>query len=226
MKNIFNICGNKIIIKKIKVPELDKNNLFRFHKKCWKGDIRIADGICFFSIDNNLINIIFFNPDGTQEEMCGNALFGICKIINNKEKIKLYSDKSLNIHIYSLGEKIILESVNFYNTGSPHILIESNSIEEINENIINILTKLFNCNFTFYKKDKKQIIARTFERGVGETLSCGTGALAIAIECIYKNYNFDKIYYQGGYYSLENYKFLKKHLKICLSIEKSNILKE
>ena len=71
--------------------------------------------------------------------------------------------------------------------GNPHIVIEMNSINDLNLNEIvthieesNLLSKSVNLGFSKVL-DSERIALRVFERGVGETLACGTGACAAAV---------------------------------------------
>lgn len=41
--------------------------------------------------------------------------------------------------------------------------------------------------------DKKNIRMRAWERGIGETLACGTGACAAAVACMINNYTTNKV---------------------------------
>ena len=75
---------------------------------------------------------------------------------------------------------------NFFisNIGNNHLCIEMKSIKKINlnemyENLETVI-KDFDINLSIFKKNQGSIDIRTYENGVGETLSCGSAALCIA----------------------------------------------
>ena len=85
----------------------------------------------------------------------------------------------------------------FVDTGSPHLVMFNQDLEKLkieDEFIKSQVNNLFkddgvNVNFVS-RKNNNTFLARTFERGVNaETLSCGTGAVAIAI-CAKLKYDF------------------------------------
>jgi diaminopimelate epimerase len=103
-----------------------------------------------------------------------------------KIRIRLVEEPNLNIKI-PLEQKTIIG--NYINTGVPHTIIFVNDVEEMNIEEIGPkirYNKIFgekgtNVDWVEIIKDKF-IKIRTYERGVeGETLSCGTGAVASAI---------------------------------------------
>ena len=156
-----------------------------------------------------------FNKDGSEAEMCGNGLRcaalrarGRQKLINietkagiyranvtgkNKVKVRMEDPKDLrlDIPIRINGRPI---KVNYIDTGVPHAVIFVEGLEKIDIGSIG-------QNIRHHKRfqprgtnvdlveiiDNKNIKMRTYERGVeGETLTCGTGAVAAAIITKYK----------------------------------------
>ena len=167
-----------------------------------------ADGFCFLHTDEKkLLNWLFFNNDGSSAEMCGNAA---CCIIHYAYKYKLtpqgrpfqfqIRDHILTGELTSSGEarlhgriprwiqknlKIKGLKADHIHSGVNHLLIEKDNIKNLNQlaPTAKELRKQFpDSNITFYHKNNAQNISCvTFERGVEDfTLSCGTGALAVA----------------------------------------------
>lgn len=87
-------------------------------------------------------------------------------------------------------------SASYVNTGVPHVVIFTDDLENINVEKIGREIRFHNLfkpsgtNVNFIKViDGSTLKIRTYERGVeGETLACGTGAVASAIISSYKGY--------------------------------------
>ena len=120
-----------------------------------------------------------------ESEVCGQK----CKEGNlNSIKIKMIDpfDLKLNIKMKVLDRDL---TVNFINTGVPHIVVFVNGLKDIDVNGIGSAIRFHpmfkpagtNVNFVEVINDNL-INIRTYERGVeGETLACGTGATASAL---------------------------------------------
>lgn len=97
--------------------------------------------------------------------------------------VEVYDAGAIDLSIFSNFKK------GFYvNTGVPHCVFEVNDINtidvfEVGREIRNHPLFVGGCNVNFFeKRDDDWYALRTYERGVeGETLSCGTGATALAI---------------------------------------------
>lgn len=85
--------------------------------------------------------------------------------------------------------------LSFINTGVPHAVLmvtdlEKTEVQELGKAIRyhkEFAPEGTNANFIFYR-DEHTLFIRTYERGVeGETLACGTGAVAAALICAAKN---------------------------------------
>ncbi len=150
-----------------------------------------------------------FNADGSEAEMCGNGLR--CAVLyagkkrkvkvetiagiyeakitgKDKVKIKMKEPRDLKSNLgISVNSRNI--KVDYVDTGVPHAVVFVQGIEKIDVDSIG-------RDIRYYKKfkpcgtnvdfveimDDKNIKIRTYERGVeGETLACGTGAVASAI---------------------------------------------
>ena len=113
--------------------------------------------------------------------------------------------------------------------GNPHAVIiddglkeqDLNGISDYMQNDKNLFPESVNVGFMKIK-NKKELALRVFERGVGETLACGTGAAAAAAIGI-KLYNLNlrlRIIMSGGvlevhWPSLEEQLWLTGEVNIC-----------
>lgn len=147
----------------------------------------------------------FFNNDGSNADMCGNATrcvgYYIKNILNdNGIKWKLLTEAGTIIIEFVSAEsyKITMtpiqqfeSNLGFYcNTGVPHLVLETEDIL-ITENLLEAARQLRmhsvfrpqGTNVTYVNFDKKltKLKAISYERGVENfTAACGTGAVAAA----------------------------------------------
>jgi len=147
----------------------------------------------------------YFNSDGHEGSMCGNggrcsAAFAIKEGIADKKMIFKAADGAhhaeLNNNLISMSmnditEYKLIKGNYFLNTGSPHYIIFSKNIEDIDVHKTGKEIRMSpdfspgGTNVDFVEIFKNQIFVRTFERGVEEeTLSCGTGVTAAAIASV------------------------------------------
>ncbi len=153
----------------------------------------------------------FYNADGSVAEMCGNgarcaARFAHRKRIAGKEmrfetlsgivgakvdgpsvRVNL-TDSAGFVKKASLVDRGERFSLSFVNTGVPHAVmvvedLDGVQVEEVGRRIRNHRRfKPEGTNVDFIKVEGDTLSIRTYERGVeGETLACGTGAVASAI---------------------------------------------
>lgn len=169
-----------------------------------------ADGLIIIS--NSEIadfKMIYFNSDGHKGSMCGNgARASVCfafhkKIISNREinfeafdgvhEAAIHKIDNVNAEIsVSLNNvnKItkIDENKYFLNTGSPHLVVIEDEIDNLDVYSKGKLLRNSDlvpqggANINFICKHQNGIKIRTYERGVeNETLACGTGVTAAAL---------------------------------------------
>ncbi|MDR0695488.1 MAG: hypothetical protein LBF56_01790 [Holosporales bacterium] len=132
--------------------------------------------------------IDFANQDGTKASMCGNGACAAAayirdKFVDNTSAIDLrisgirytaiMDDKRVTICFpkpQQAGDGVIV-------TGNKHLVLGVEEIVSIDE----LSAKYADCNIHFYEVVGNCIVRiRTFERGVGWTKACGSGAVAVA----------------------------------------------
>ena len=104
-----------------------------------------------------------------------------------RKMIQVHVEPPDKIEHKSLYNKLQNKGVNNFfisNIGNNHLCIKMKSIKkidlnEIYKNLEGIIKEL-DINLSIFKKDGGNIDIRTFENGVGETLSCGSAALCVA----------------------------------------------
>lgn len=148
-----------------------------------------------------------YNPDGGECSMCGNGArtlvqFAIDLGIKKDRYRFLASDgehqarvetllgkPAIAIQMQNVAEFVDTPAGTFLNTGSPHLVVQSQNVMELDvrtlgRNLRNspmFLPGGVNVNFAEPFAGQHWFV-RTFERGVeDETLSCGTGVIAVAL---------------------------------------------
>ena len=138
----------------------------------------------------------FFNQDGTKATMCGNgactAAIYIRDIIRDKhKKIIMKINETEYKATTKDGRSTVFfstptyfaessnEEIKFVSTGNKHIVIDTtNNREHDAVTAEDLKDACQDFNMHFIKKEKKAITIKTFERGVGWTKACGSGAIA------------------------------------------------
>ena len=145
--------------------------------------------------------MIYFNSDGNESSMCGNG--GRCLVsyalqldidlktnsflaIDGVHKFKVV-DNEIYLKMNDVKDIVVKNGYNFLNTGSPHVVQIVENVDEINvfeqgKKIRRQFQEMNGVNVNFVSFNNDIIKCRTFERGVeNETLSCGTGVVAVAL---------------------------------------------
>jgi diaminopimelate epimerase len=150
-----------------------------------------------------------YNADGSSAASCGNGACCIAwlylkatseqymtiQIADRILQAQRISNKiiSINLGIPEFNTNLTMQLQNeinatFVSIGNQHIVVESN---DDYQTILPIVKKFFpnGVNIEWLRViDKKNISIRIFERGVGFTCACGTGACAAAAVAIHKGY--------------------------------------
>lgn len=191
-----------------------------------------ADGVLVFKKSENLdFEMVYFNADGGEVEMCGNGARALChfaKFIKgiDKKNLKFKTLNGIyaaefcedNIIKMAMSEvrspKLSLENLcpknsGYYEVGVPHVVLFGLDYDELLAKKIRHDKRFKNgTNVNFVKiisENKFEI--RTFERGVeAETLACGTGITASGIFLMDKKIatnNSVEIIAKGGNFSVD-----------------------
>jgi diaminopimelate epimerase len=197
--------GNDFIMIDNRKNTFNKNNTKLIEKLCDRRFGIGADGLILLENDDLTdFKMVYFNADGNQSSMCGNG--GRCLVAFAK-KLEIIKDTTTfmaidGLHHATINDQNIVslqmkdvEKINiqpnytFLDTGSPHHVTLVENLDQFpvkTEGGKIRYSNLYepsgsNVNFVIQKGDNEFSI-RTYERGVeDETLSCGTGATAVAI---------------------------------------------
>ena len=160
-----------------------------------------------------------FNADGSEANNCFNGLRCLASYSSEKEQqIKIFKNIFIVIKDSEPSEQIAtvlskmpkgkqIENFYYVDIGNYHVIKESTSIftedlELLYENFKAKAEKFNlapNYNLNIFQRAQDQINIRTYESGVGETKSCGSGsaatAYAISLETNEKKFKFSS---RGG----------------------------
>lgn len=202
--------GNDFVMIDNRDRLLDKNDISFAKKLCDRRFGIGADGLILLENHENAdFDMIYFNADGTQS-FCGNgsrcavSFASYLGIIENSTTFHAIDGMH---QARQIGGKVELKMGNvneieqgndyfFIHTGSPHYIEYTQDLQGIDiipqAHKIRYNTRFekegTNVNFVQQIQDNS-LKMRTYERGVeGETLSCGTGATAVAISGALKHH--------------------------------------
>lgn len=160
-----------------------------------------ADGVLFLYNTQYKNYLRIFNADGSEASICGNGLR--CAALHiilegcNEKKFSintLSGEKRISIDQNIIGVdmgipkviktvKDVFHSLHYsvIDVGNLHAVVEVNDVRDINiEEFANKNFRHNQYNITFVSLGQKKDVlnVRVYERGVGETLSCGSGSCA------------------------------------------------
>lgn len=164
-----------------------------------------ADGLIFLRKTAEKFSWNFYNNDGSNAEMCGNATRCVGYYINNILRsggksweletvaglVQITSIKPDTYKIVMTPVKLLNSSLGFFcDTGVPHLVIKKQDVQP-NENLKEEARRLrqhpefhpkgTNVTFVMFEEEASRIKAVSYERGVENfTQACGTGAAAAA----------------------------------------------
>ena len=185
------------------------------------------DGVIYVEkIDSLTVKMHYYNNDGSSAELCVNGIRCVAKyaldnsivdsndvtvvapIGNIKTNIK---ENTVSIEVSTPtyeNNKLLIDGLECIksNIGNPHLLVEVDNVDKFDlEQFVKKVydTKEFENGVNveiFNMFDKKIINARVYERGVGETDACGSGAVCMFYYLYKTNQvnNNSLIFYPGG----------------------------
>ena len=173
-----------------------------------------ADGLVILEQDPHLdFRWDFYNSDGSEAEMCGNATRAVSLFFSqkiSKQQIEfntrtgpvsaeVNSPNDIQVQLAAIagfewGLKTAQgQAYDFVSTGNPHAVVNVTNLQ--NKDVLKALALAVKAeprfqqagtNVTFVRQFNDSVIeSQTFERGVEDfTLSCGTGAVAAAFSIL------------------------------------------
>ena len=185
-----------------------------------------ADGLILLrGSEEDGFHMIYYNSDGNESSMCGNGgrcLAAFAKkldLIENKftfsaidgiHEVNIESMSSIELKMNKISSIERDDEAWVLDTGSPHYVKIVEDIQSLNliEGAREIrYSKKYNetgINVNFFQIKNGKISMRTYERGVeNETLSCGTGTVAVACVAVLSKHvlsdgGYIPIYTNGG----------------------------
>ncbi len=188
-------AGNIIVVIDARSQELQNLRDETFIDATLHSGIPFVDMYCLMTESSLGLRATFWNPDGTPEKICGNALRSLPFLnarIPEGKRIVVETEHT-TVQVYREGEKGVVEfpwraihcspleaGQLLVDLGTPHIvaLVSDLFTHEVYRRGIQLMCSRPAFNATFVKMESSGLMVRTWERGVGETRSCGTGALA------------------------------------------------
>lgn len=198
--------GNDFVMIDNRKGIFPKDNTKLIEKLCDRRFGIGADGLILLENDTETdFRMVYYNSDGNESSMCGNG--GRCLVAFAK-RIKAIEDNetdfiatdglhhasvldngTISLQMKEVDFIKIEKDYVFLNTGSPHHVMMVDNLKEYEVKTIGAQIRYSdlygkagsNINFVSQISDS-HFALRTYERGVeDETLSCGTGATAVAI---------------------------------------------
>jgi diaminopimelate epimerase len=195
--------GNDFILLDNRAHVFPKNDSEWIRKWCDRKFGIGADGLMLLEdAEDFQFRMVYYNADGKESTMCGNGGRCICAfakqlgiagdtgVFSAIDGAHAFSIEGNMVSIKMIDVPVIEKDGSGYvlYTGSPHFVEFRNSIDKIN--IVpearrirynsTYAEKGINVNFAEFKDGS--VYMRTYERGVeDETLSCGTGTVAVAL---------------------------------------------
>lgn len=162
--------------------------------------------------------MMIVNADGTVANMCGNALRCVGKYLYDKYKKRDFivetavGDKQIEIiksfdncavvktEIGSPRLENTIQDLEFINVGNNHVVFYTDKLDDQAMNRARTLSKQYDANVEAVNFSNNELFIAIWERGVGETLACGTGSTAVAYSALNKGLFNDtiKINQKGG----------------------------
>jgi diaminopimelate epimerase len=190
-------CGNRLLVIVEPADDDRLRGAAEIARHCFAGGERIADGVAWFAPRDGFHRTVFFNPDGSFEQLCGNSLLVAAAKLGVTSPEAVHPLDYPPVAVHSVADRVeasarvpLARVVRersaagpVFDTGSPHLVISHENVSTVDfPAFARPLVEAHDVNVTLYALCDGVATVRTFERGVNaETLACGTGALAVAL---------------------------------------------
>lgn len=166
-----------------------------------------ADGVIRTTIDESGPTMELWNADGSRAEMSGNGIRCLALALADSglvsgPDIEITTDAGLRkVHLdgdgatVEMGEVVVTTGENgalFVDVGNPHAVLE---VQDPYDHDLGREARRFrgrNLELVSAGPGPGEITMRVWERGVGETMACGTGSCAAAAAALKWGFGFDR----------------------------------
>lgn len=160
-----------------------------------------ADGVLSIGVTDGMVTMGYWNADGSAAEMCGNGLRCIARLAVDRglaaagrfevrtpagvKRVEVGAEVRVDLGMPVLGDGIEYQG-RFFRTvdvGNPHAVTEVDDVDRVPvDDVGRALQDQFpnGVNVEFVTFGEAEVKMRVWERGVGETLACGSGIVAAA----------------------------------------------
>lgn len=176
-----------------------------------------ADGLLQVSLDASGVRMGYWNADGSAAEMCGNGLrcvarrawdlgmvesrtFVVATAAGPKRVVVRDVEVSVDLGPISIGAPVDIDGLRYecVDVGNPHAVTEADpdliELSAIGSRVEHHQHFPDGTNVEFYSwAGPRHVRMRVWERGVGETLACGSGMVAVAAVARGDNGQWDAI---------------------------------
>jgi diaminopimelate epimerase len=153
------------------------------------------------------VRMRMFNADGSEAEMCGNAARCIAKYVfeqrlcGNPLTIETFAGIKQLTPIINAEGRVEQVTVEMGTTlGNPHEVFIVDAADALDPQFKQLCTDARYADLRkraniecVYVLNRKELRLRVCERGTGETMACGTGACAAAVEAMNKKLTTTKV---------------------------------
>jgi diaminopimelate epimerase len=158
-----------------------------------------ADGVLRVGVDGSTVVMDYWNADGSTAEMCGNGLRCVALyaydegLVNSQSfvvrtmigprRVEVGEEIKVELGPVSVDEPRVWRGITFYpaSVGNPHLVSLGEDPSDIDVASIGRTLDAETpggVNVGFGALDREAIRLRVWERGVGETLACGSAMVA------------------------------------------------
>ncbi len=160
-----------------------------------------ADGVLVMSPADGSVRMSYWNADGSVAEMCGNGLRCIARLAvdrglaapgrfevettSGRKRVNVAAEIHVDLGMPVLGDVTEVDGRYFRNVevGNPHAVTEVDDVAATPVATVGPAVQHafpHGTNVEFVRFDGPRVEMRVWERGVGETLACGSGIVAAA----------------------------------------------
>jgi diaminopimelate epimerase len=160
-----------------------------------------ADGVLQVDLVGGIVTMGYWNADGSAAEMCGNGLRCVARLAVDRglveegefvvdtpagpKRVDVGSEIRVDLGVPVIGD-IVSSGGRFFRTvdvGNPHAVLEVDDVANAPVATVGpAVQSAFSegANVEFVRIEEGHVDMRVWERGVGETLACGSGIVAAA----------------------------------------------